>query len=55
MKEELNNDYGKPQKKYQTEILEIKRSFSQTKNKVDGHTRRIEHVEDTCSQSLNIK
>jgi hypothetical protein len=39
-------------KKNQTETLEPKDHFSQTKNKVEGHSSR---VEDRESQSLKIK
>jgi hypothetical protein len=44
--------YGIPQeKKNQTEILEIKSPISQTKNTVEGHSRRLEQVEDRISDS----
>jgi hypothetical protein len=34
----------------QTEILEIKSPYSQTKNTVEGHSSRPEKVEDTISK-----
>jgi hypothetical protein len=40
IKEELNKDMENPRKKNQTEILEIKRPFTQTKNTVEGHANR---------------
>jgi hypothetical protein len=45
-KEELNEDMENLRKKNQTEILEIKSSFSQTKDTVEGHFSRLEQVED---------
>jgi hypothetical protein len=36
-------------KKNQTEILEIKSLFSQTKNTVEGHSSRLEQMEDRIS------
>jgi hypothetical protein len=41
---------GKPQKKNQTEILEIKSPFSQTKNTVEGHSSRLEQMENRISE-----
>jgi chromosome segregation ATPase len=37
-------------KKNQTEILEIKSLFSQTKNTVESHSSRLEQVEDRTSE-----
>jgi TolA-binding protein len=37
-------------KKNQVEILEIKIPFSQTKNTVEGHSSRLEHMEDRISE-----
>jgi hypothetical protein len=37
-------------KKNQTEILEIKIPFNQTKNSVQGHWNRLEQVEDRISE-----
>jgi hypothetical protein len=34
----------------QTEVLEIKSPFSQTKNTVEGYSRRLEQVEDRISE-----
>jgi chromosome segregation ATPase len=36
--------------KNETEILEIKSPFSQTKNTVEGHSSRLEQVEDIISE-----
>jgi hypothetical protein len=46
IEEELNKDVENLTKKNETEILEIKSSFSQTKNTVEGHSSRLEKVED---------
>jgi hypothetical protein len=54
IKEELNKGTENLRKKNQTEILEIRRSFSQTKNTVEGHFSRLEKVEKE-SQSSKIK
>jgi hypothetical protein len=37
-------------KKNQTEILEIKSAFNQTKNTVEGYSSRLEQVEDRISE-----
>jgi DNA repair ATPase RecN len=37
-------------RKNQTEILEIKSTFSQTKNTVEVHSSRLEQVEDRISE-----
>jgi hypothetical protein len=37
-------------KKNQTKILEIKSPFSKTKNTVEGHSSRLELVEDRISE-----
>jgi hypothetical protein len=37
-------------KENQTEILKIKSPFSQTKNTVEGHSSRLEQVEDRISE-----
>jgi hypothetical protein len=46
MKEGLNKDMENLRKKNQTEILEIKSTYSQMKNTVEGHSSRLEQVED---------
>jgi hypothetical protein len=53
MKEELNNDMENLRKKNQTEILELKSPFSQTKNTVEEHSSRLEQVEDRISELRN--
>jgi septal ring factor EnvC (AmiA/AmiB activator) len=40
----------KLREKNQTETMEIKDPFSQTKNTVEGHSSRLEQVEDRISQ-----
>jgi hypothetical protein len=50
IKEELNKNMENLTKKNQTEILEIKRPFNQTKNTVEGHSSRLEQVEDRVSE-----
>jgi hypothetical protein len=50
IKEELNKDMGNLRKKNQTEILEIKSPFSQTKSTEEGHYNRVEQVEDRMSE-----
>jgi hypothetical protein len=42
IKEELNKDMENLRKRNQTEILEIKTPFSQTKNTVEGHSSRTQ-------------
>jgi hypothetical protein len=37
-------------RKNQTEILEIKTPYSQTKNTVEGYSSRLEQVEDRISE-----
>jgi hypothetical protein len=37
-------------RKNQTEILEIKSPYTQTKHTVEGHSSRIEQVEDIISE-----
>jgi hypothetical protein len=37
-------------KKNQTEILGIKRPFSKTENIVNGHSSRLEQIEDRISE-----
>jgi hypothetical protein len=49
IKEDLNKDMENLRKKNQTEILEMKSPFSQTKNTVEGHSKRLEQVEDRIS------
>jgi hypothetical protein len=44
IKEELNKDMENLRKNNQSEILEIKSPFSQTKNTVEGHSSRLEQV-----------
>jgi hypothetical protein len=46
----LNNDIENFRRKNQTEILEIKSPFSQTKNTVEVHSIRQEQVEDRISE-----
>jgi hypothetical protein len=50
IKEELNKDMESLRKKNQTEILEIKSPFSQTKNTVEAHSSRLEQwkTESQC-------
>jgi chromosome segregation ATPase len=50
IEEELNKDMKNLKKKNQTEILEIKSPFSQTRNTVEGHFSRLEQVEDKISE-----
>jgi hypothetical protein len=50
IKELLNKDMENLRKKNQTEILKIKSPFSQTKNTVEGHSSRLEQVEDRISE-----
>jgi hypothetical protein len=54
MKEELNKDMENLRKKNQTEILETKSPFGQTKNTVEGNSSRLEQVENRISK-LNYK
>jgi predicted nucleic acid-binding Zn-ribbon protein len=49
MKEELNQDTENLRKRDQTEILEIKIPFNQMKNEMEGHSSRLQHVEDRIS------
>jgi Asp/Glu/hydantoin racemase len=49
IKEELKKDMENS-KKNETEILEIKSPFSQTKNTVEGHSSRLKQVEDRISE-----
>jgi hypothetical protein len=50
IKEELNKDMEILRRKNKTEILEIKSPCSQTKNTVEGHSSRLEQVEDRISE-----
>jgi chromosome segregation ATPase len=50
IKEELNKDMENLSRKNQTEILEIKIPYSQTKNTLEGHSSRLEQVEDRLSE-----
>jgi hypothetical protein len=50
IKKELNKDMENLRKNNQTEILEIKSSVSQTKNTVEGHSSRLEQVEERISE-----
>jgi hypothetical protein len=50
IKEELNKDMENLRRKNQTEILEIKTPYSQTKNTVEGYSSRLEQVEDRISE-----
>jgi chromosome segregation ATPase len=49
MTEKLNKDLENLRKKNQTQIMEIKVLFNQTKNTVEGHSSRLEQVEDRIS------
>jgi chromosome segregation ATPase len=49
IKEKLNKVMENLRKKNQTEILEMKSLFSQTKNIVEGHSSRLEQVDDRIS------
>jgi hypothetical protein len=49
MKEELNKDMETLRKKNKSEILETKCLFSQIKNIVEGHSNRLEQVQDRIS------
>jgi hypothetical protein len=40
----------KLRKKNHTEILKVKSPYSQTKNTVEGHSSRLEQVEDRISE-----
>jgi F0F1-type ATP synthase membrane subunit b/b' len=44
IKEELNKDLENFRKKNQTEILEIWSPFSKTRNRVEGHSSRLQQV-----------
>jgi chromosome segregation ATPase len=46
----LNKDVENLRRKNQTEILEIKSPYSQTKNTVEDHSSRLEKVEDRISE-----
>jgi hypothetical protein len=46
----LSKDNENPRKKNHTEIWEIKSSFSQKTNAVQGHCTRLEQVEDKLSE-----
>jgi hypothetical protein len=50
IKEELSKDMENLREKNQTDILEIKSPFSQTKNTVEGHCSRLKEVEDRISE-----
>jgi chromosome segregation ATPase len=50
MKEELNEDMENLRRKNQTEILEIKNPFGQTKNKAESHTITLEQMENRILQ-----
>jgi polyhydroxyalkanoate synthesis regulator phasin len=50
IKEELNKDTENLTKKNQTQILEIKSPFGQTKNTVEDHSSRLEEMEDRISE-----
>jgi uncharacterized protein Yka (UPF0111/DUF47 family) len=58
MKEALNKDMENLRKKNQTKILERKSTFNQIKNTVEGHSSRLEQVEDRISEledNIDIK
>jgi hypothetical protein len=46
----LNKDLENLRRKNQTEILELKSPYSPTKNTVEGHSHRLEEVEDRLSE-----
>jgi hypothetical protein len=48
--EDLKKDKKNLRKKNQTETLEVKSFFSQTKNTVEGHSSRLEWKEDKISE-----
>jgi hypothetical protein len=50
MREKLKKDMENFRKKNQTEILELKSLFGQTKNTVEGHSSRLQQVEDRISE-----
>jgi hypothetical protein len=50
IKEELSKDMENLRRKNQTEILQIKSPYSQTKNTVEDHSSRLEQVEDRISE-----
>jgi hypothetical protein len=50
IKEDLITDLEKLRRKNQTEILEIKNPYCQTKNTVEGQSSRLEQVEDRISE-----
>jgi hypothetical protein len=50
LKEELTTDLENLRRKNQTEILEIKSPYSQTKNTLESHTSRLEQVERRISE-----
>jgi chromosome segregation ATPase len=50
IKEELITDMENLRRKNQTEILEIKSPYSQTKSTMEGHASRPEQVEDRISE-----
>jgi hypothetical protein len=50
LKEEMNKNMENLRKKNQTENLEVKSSFSQTKNTVEGYSSRLEQVEGRISE-----
>jgi chromosome segregation ATPase len=50
IKEELSKEMENLRKKNQTEILEIKSLFSPTKYTMEGHSSRLEQVEDRISE-----
>jgi hypothetical protein len=51
IKEELNTDMENIRKKNRTEILEIKSPFSNKKKKLEGHSSRLQQVEDRISRA----
>jgi hypothetical protein len=53
IKKEVNKDTENLRKKYQTEILETKSPFSQTKDTGEGHSSRLEQVEERISELEN--
>jgi hypothetical protein len=50
IKDKLKKGMENLRKKNQTEIMEIKSPFSQTKNSPESHSSRLEQVEDRISE-----
>jgi short-subunit dehydrogenase involved in D-alanine esterification of teichoic acids len=46
----LNKNFENLRRKSQIEILEIKSPYSQTKSTVEGHSSRLEQIEERISE-----